>query len=57
MGAAESSAEESGVIRFVDSVNIRHEKESTSPGQEHTYDDFNLEGKGNARFLNNYSGL
>ncbi|CAH3160038.1 unnamed protein product, partial [Porites lobata] len=42
---AESSTEESGVIRFVDSENIRHEKESTSHGQEHTYDVFVAEGE------------
>ena len=57
VGAAESSTEESGVIRFVDSENIRHEKESTIHGQEHTYDDFVAEGEGNARFLHNYNGL
>ena len=33
MGAAEST-EESGVLRFVDSVNIKHEKESTSCEQD-----------------------
>ena len=50
MGAAESS-EESGVIRFVDSVNIRHEKQSTSHGQEDTSTDYVPQGKGNARFM------
>jgi len=48
MGAVESSAtEETGVIRFVDSVNISHEKE----GQEYTSTDFVREEKGNAKSL------
>jgi len=42
MGAVESSAtEETGVIRFVDSVNISHEKE----GQDYTSTDFVREEK------------
>lgn len=49
MGAVESSAEDTGVIRFVDSVNTRHEKESTSHGQEHLSTEFVPEGQGNAQ--------
>lgn len=50
MGAVESTAEENSIIRFVDSVEIRHEKEPTDHGKEHVSSDFVPEDKGNVQF-------
>ncbi|KAJ7334499.1 FK506-binding protein 15 [Desmophyllum pertusum] len=45
MGAVESTDEENSVIRFVDSVEIRHEKDTSSYGQEHVSTDFVPDGR------------
>lgn len=47
MGAVESTEEENSVIRFVDSVEIRHKKEATGHGKEHVFTDIVSEGTGN----------
>ena len=46
MGAVESTAEENSIIRFVDSVEIRHEKDTSSLTQEHGFADYVPESKG-----------
>lgn len=50
MGAVESSEEANNVIRFVDSVEIRHEKEATGHGKAHVSTGIVPEGAGNVQF-------
>ena len=46
MGAVESKAEENSIIRFVDSVEVRHEKGAAIHGNDYVSTDFVSEGKG-----------
>jgi len=46
MGAVESKAEENSIIRFVDSVEVRHEKGSAVQGDDDVSTDYAPEDKG-----------
>ena len=53
MGAAESIEEQTGVVRFGDNENVWQDQETTSGGQERSFDDLITEAKakGNASLL------
>jgi len=51
MGAVESKDEENSTVRFVDSVEVRHEKGGAVHGNDDLSTDYVPEGKGNVQIL------